>query len=134
MRAPLDTYAFLWFINDSPQLTSGARKVLAPPETEVFLRLASIWEMAIKISLGKLRLNCNTENQPSLERFLPQHLQVNAIKVLNLRFRHVTKVATLPWHHRDPFDRLLASQCLIEQLALVSADQAFDAYGIERLW
>lgn len=134
MRILLDNHTFLWFINDSPELSQTIRDRLANPEVEARLSLASIWEMAIKISLGKLRLNCDTESQPPLERFLPQQMQINAIGMLNIAFRHVAKVATLPWHHRDPFDRLLVAQSLVEGLPLASVDKAFDAYDVERIW
>jgi PIN domain nuclease of toxin-antitoxin system len=134
MQVLLDTHAFLWFINDSRKLSQSARELLIHPDTEVFLSMASVWEMAIKISLGKLRLDCDVETQPSLECFLPQHMQINAISMLNLSFQHLAKVATLPWYHRDPFDCLLIAQSLIEGLSLVSIDEAFDTIGIDRLW
>lgn len=84
--------------------------------------------MAIKISLGRLQLA-----QP-FETFIPQQISVNRVGVLNITISHTAKVATLPFHHRDPFDRLLIAQALVEQMPIVSRDPEFDAYGITRLW
>ncbi len=96
MRVLLDTHAFLWWIDDAPTLTRRARTVLANPANECWFSLASCWEMAIKISLGKLRL------PGTIERFIPEQLAANAFRQLSIDFRHVTRVATLPFHHRDP--------------------------------
>lgn len=128
MRCLLDTHVFLWWVEDDKRLSRRARKTIALPENECLLSLASVWEMAIKISLGKLRLAA------PLETFLPNHLSVNGFRELPLDFRHVARVARLPFHHRDPFDRLLVAQALEEDLALVSADEAFAAYGVRRVW
>ena len=84
--------------------------------------------MAIKISLGRLQLA-----QP-FETFIPHQLSLNRIGLLGITMSHTAKVATLPFHHRDPFDRLLVAQVQVEQMPLVSSDPAFDAYGITRLW
>jgi len=87
--------------------------------------MASLWEMAIKISVGKLQL------EQSYETFLPQQLAMNGIGILNLSLEHI---AVLPFHHRDPFDRLITVQSKIEKMTLVSADPSFDAYEIEQVW
>jgi PIN domain nuclease of toxin-antitoxin system len=84
--------------------------------------------MAIKLSLGKLRL------PGAIERFIPEQLAANAFRQLEIEFRHVAKVATLPFHHRDPFDRLLAAQAIEERCAIVSADPIFRKYGVKRIW
>ena len=90
--------------------------------------MASLWEIAIKISLGKLQLE-----QP-YEIFIPQQLALNGIGILNFSLEHTAAIATLPFHHRDPFDRLIAVQSKIEKMRPVSADHLFDAYEIERVW
>jgi PIN domain nuclease of toxin-antitoxin system len=95
---------------------------------DAYLSVASLWEMAIKISLGRLQLA-----QP-FETFIPHQLSLNRIGLLGITMSHTAKVATLPFHHRDPFDRLLVAQVQVEQMPLVSSDPAFDAYGITRLW
>ncbi len=92
------------------------------------LSMASLWEMAIKVSLGKLRL------RQSFETLIPEQLQRNGIALLPLEIRHFFPLIHLPFHHRDPFDRLLASQAISEQISLLSADTAFDAYPVKRLW
>jgi len=90
--------------------------------------MASLWEIAIKISLGKLQLK-----QP-YEIFMPQQLALNGIGVLNLSLEHTAALAALPFHHRDPFDRLIVVQAQIADMLLVSADPAFDLYSVKRIW
>lgn len=128
MRLLLDTHAFLWWIEDAAKLSRKARSAIVDPDNECFLSLVSCWEMAIKISLGKLRLSTG------LERFVPDQLVTNAFREQPIHFRHVARVATLPFHHRDPFDRLLAAQAIEEELAIVSADAVFRKYGVNRVW
>ncbi len=128
MRVLLDTHAFLWWVDDAPTLSRKARAAIADPDNECLLSLASCWEMAIKLSLGKLRL------PGAIERFIPEQLAANAFRQLAIEFRHVAKVATLPFHHRDPFDRLLAAQAIDERCAIVSADPIFRKYGVKRIW
>ncbi|HEX8012420.1 MAG TPA: type II toxin-antitoxin system VapC family toxin [Casimicrobiaceae bacterium] len=128
MRVLLDTHAFLWWVEDAPALSKRARAAIANPTNECLLSLASCWEMAIKLSLGKLRL------RGTIERFIPEQLSANALGQLPIDFRHVARVATLPFHHRDPFDRLLAAQALEERCAIVSANPMFRRYGVKRVW
>jgi PIN domain nuclease of toxin-antitoxin system len=128
MRLLLDTHAFLWWVIDAPALTRPAREAIADPEADCWLSLASCWEMAIKLSLGKLRL------PTPLDRFVPEQMAANGFQQLDIDFRHAVRVASLPFHHRDPFDRLLVAQAMAEDFALVSADTAFDAYGVTRVW
>jgi PIN domain nuclease of toxin-antitoxin system len=128
MRVLLDTHVFLWWTQDARALSRRARAVIADPGTECLLSLASGWEMAIKLSLGKLRL------ARPIAQFVPEQLAANGFGQLPIDFRHVARVATLPFHHRDPFDRLLAAQALEEKLSLVSADPVFRRYGVTRVW
>jgi len=128
MRLLLDTHTFLWWINNDPLLSEPARAAIASERNECFLSLASCWELAIKTSIGKLRLT------KSVERFIPEELAANDFKLLNLDFRHVAKVESLPFHHRDPFDRLLVAQVLAERMTIVSADAVLSEYGVKRLW
>jgi PIN domain nuclease of toxin-antitoxin system len=128
MRVLLDTHAFLWWVADQPALSRKARVAVADPDNECLLSIASCWEMAIKVSLGKLRL------PGAIERFVPEHLAANAFRQLAIDFRHVARIATLPFHHRDPFDRLLAAQAIEERCAIVSADPIFRKYGVKRIW
>jgi PIN domain nuclease of toxin-antitoxin system len=124
----LDTHTFLWFIDGSPQPSTAARTLIEEADNEVFLSVGSLWEIAIKVSLGKLSLG-----QP-FERLMPAQLSLNSIELLNITISHTAKVITLPFHHRDPFDRLLIAQALVEDIPLVGVDTVFDAYGVRRLW
>ena len=128
MRLLLDTHAFLWFILDDPKLSLKAKEALINPENELYLSIASIWEMAIKVNLGRLMLK-----QP-FEIFIQTQLNTNAINILPIALKHCVHVASLAFHHRDPFDRLIVSQCLAENIPLVSADVWLDHYAITRIW
>ena len=128
MKLLLDTHSFLWFISGSPHLSPSARALIEDATNDAFLSVASLWEMAIKISLGKLRLA-----QP-FEILIPQQLDLNRMKLLGITIRHTARVATLAFHHRDPFDRLLVAQAEVEQMPIVSGDLTFDAYAVTRLW
>jgi len=100
----LDTHALLWWCEDSPELSARARKAIA--EEDCFVSMASFWEIAIKQSLGKLGLPA------AVERYLPEQMSLNGFETLDITFRQTMGTATLPWRHRDPFDRLLAAQAL----------------------
>ena len=128
MNILLDTHTFLWFVQDDTKLSPAARTLIEDSQSRPFLSVASLWEIAIKISLGKLQLT-----QP-YDEFIPQQLALNGIGILSVTIDHTAAVASLPFHHRDPFDRLLAVQSKIEEMPLVSADPAFDAYRIKRVW
>jgi PIN domain nuclease of toxin-antitoxin system len=128
MRLLLDTHTFLWFIIDDSSLSGNARALIEDSNNNVVLSVASLWEMAIKISLGNL-----TISQP-FNVFMTEQMRLNAIDLLNISIDHAAVVATLPFHHRDPFDRLLVAQAMVERLPIVSVDTVFDAYDVERLW
>lgn len=128
MNILLDTHVFLWFVDDNPRLSESARVLIEAEDSQPFLSMASLWEMAIKISLGKLQL------EQSYEVFIPQQLALNGIGILNLSLEHLAAITSLPFHHRDPFDCLIAVQSKIEKMTLLSADPSFDAYEIERVW
>lgn len=128
MRILLDTHTFLWTAVGSSQLSDRAKNLFLDTQNELYLSMASVWEMAIKSSLGKL-----TFHKP-IESYILDILQENAIQLLNIDFRHVMRVSSLPFHHGDPFDRLLVSQAIEEKIPILSCDLAFDAYSLERLW
>jgi len=128
MRLLLDTHAFLWWVGDAAQLSRQARQAIADPASECLFSLVSAWELAIKVSLGKLQLSL------PLRRFIPEQLAANRFRLLDLSFSHVARVEILEMHHRDPFDRLLAAQALEEKLEIVSADAIFEKYGVTRIW
>lgn len=128
MRVLLDTHSFLWFIGGSVSLSPSARALIEDAENQPLLSMASLWEMAIKLSIGKLSLG-----QP-FETLIPEQMKLNGIELLQIEMPHIVAVASLPFHHRDPFDRLLIAQAIVEQMPIVSGDHAFDSYTIQRLW
>jgi PIN domain nuclease of toxin-antitoxin system len=122
----LDTHAFLWWCEDSPELSKKARKAMMADDC--FVSLASFWEIAIKISLNKLRL-------PGIvDRYLADQMQQNGFEQIEISFRQIMRCASLERHHGDPFDRLLVAQAQEESLPIVSCDPAFDRYGLQRIW
>jgi PIN domain nuclease of toxin-antitoxin system len=126
MAVLLDTHAFLWWVTDDPRLTKRARRTISG--TTCLLSVASCWEMAIKASLGRLTV------PGAVDRFVQEQLEVNGFNLLPIALEHTGRVAALPFHHRDPFDRLLAAQALAEDLSLVTADAVFRRYGVRRVW
>jgi PIN domain nuclease of toxin-antitoxin system len=128
MNLLLDTHTFLWFIAGSKSLSKKARSLIEDETNRVYLSAASLWEIAIKVSLSKLTLS-----EP-FETFIPEQLSINSIELLGISVSHASRVASLPFHHRDPFDRLLIAQSLTEEIPVVSADNVLDAYGVKRLW
>lgn len=130
MNLLLDTHTFLWFAGrqQSALLPQATRDVLEDGTNTLFLSLASIWEMAIKVSIGKMQL---TEPVADLVRF---HQINSGIQLQPIAVSHLDLIERLPFHHKDPFDRLLIAQALVEGLTVVSIDAAFDRYGVNRLW
>jgi PIN domain nuclease of toxin-antitoxin system len=128
MKLLLDTHALLWFLADDPRLSASAKKAIEDPANERWLSGISLLEIAIKLSINKLRLPA-----PFTAMF-PGQLILNRISLIAIEAHHAAGVASLPLHHRDPFDRLLAATALADGFALVSADIAFDAYGLARVW
>ena len=128
MNLLLDTHAFLWWITDAPQLSPHASEVIADGGNVLFFSAASGWEIAIKARLGKLQV------PEDLGRFLTGQLSRNAIRVLPIHLSHALHVYTLPDHHRDPFDRLLVSQALLENLPMLSANPQLARYAVEVVW
>ena len=119
MKVLLDTHLILWWLSDSPLLAAEARVLIGDPENTVFVSAVSVWEIWLKESLGKLRL------PPDFE----QKLAVASFESLPLTAEHARQAASLPWHHRDPFDRMLVAQAKVEKLTLLTADEIVKAYG-----
>ncbi len=128
MRALLDTHSFLWFVGGDARLSTPARHTIEELGNEIFISTASLWEVAIKVNLGKLDLGA------PYERFIPAELQRQKIAVLPIEVPHLSVVAKLPLHHRDPFDRLIIAQALAEGLPVITVDEVFDDYGVQRIW
>lgn len=124
----LDTQAMLWFLWDDPKLSADAKDRIEDANNRKLVSIASCWEVAIKVGLGKLDLG-----EPS-GTFLPREIARNNFELLPISLKHATTVETLPLHHRDPFDRLLIAQAMVDGLQIIGADGAFDQYGVVRLW
>jgi PIN domain nuclease of toxin-antitoxin system len=121
----VDTMALLRWLADDARLPEPARAAIADPARDAFVSAVSVWEAAIKTSLGKLPLD--GEDLPAL-------VDEAGFALLPVTPAHAWAVERLPFHHRDPFDRLIAAQALHEGVPLVSGDTAFDAYGVTRVW
>jgi PIN domain nuclease of toxin-antitoxin system len=124
----LDTHALYWYIEGDSQLSATACTLIRDASNEVLISPASYWEIAIKISLGKWQLNSPYED------FLAIGLKHYGFLILPILPAHTARLIGMPFHHKDPFDRLLAAQALAEEVPLVSADTAFDDYGVTRWW
>ena len=128
MNVMLDTHTFLWFVLDDRQLSASAKAFIEDPDSDVFISPASFWEIAIKVRLGKLDL------RSSYDDFMYRGIVGNDFAILPIKPEHTSLLTTLPLYHKDPFDRLLVAQSRIENMTIVSADDALDAYGVQRVW
>ncbi len=127
-RYLLDTQTFLVAAQADGPLSTRAKNALLRADHTLYLSLISLWEMQIKLGLGKLRLTV------SLSEAVQRAVSDLGLEILPLQLEHIYQLGELPWHHRDPFDRLLAAQALAERMVLVGSDQIFERYGIRRLW
>lgn len=128
MTLLLDTHTFLWFVLNEAQLSASARALIADPNNEILISPMVYWEIAIKISIGKYVLHT------PYEALMHQGIVGNGFKTLPIEPKHTAVLTSLPYHHRDPFDRLLIAQAMVEGLPIVSGDTAFDSYPVQRLW
>jgi PIN domain nuclease of toxin-antitoxin system len=124
----LDTHALLWILTDDDRLSKKVRDTFLETKNIILLSLASIWEMSIKISLNKLKI------KTSLASFVDQHVINNNIQILQILPEHLYPLEKLPFHHRDPFDRLIISQAIYENLPVITSDDNFDLYAVKRIW
>ncbi len=128
MNVLLDTHAFLWFCQDDPSLSATARATMEDPLNRKLVSVTSCWEIAIKTGLGKLHLG-----EPS-GTYIPNALARTGFELLPIKLSHATAVESLPLHHKDPFDRLLVVQAIIEVMPIISVDAVLDSYGVTRIW
>jgi len=124
----IDTHTFIWYVTDNSRLSNQVLELINDENNQIFLSIASVWEMGIKYSLGKLTFNL------PFETFINQQLTINDFTILDINISHITAVTQLPLHHRDPFDRILIAQAIVENIPIISVDNKFDAYPIQRLW
>lgn len=128
MNILLDTHTLLFFLEDSPRLPTKIAAMIEDPGTRSHVSLASLWEIAIKTSLGKLRFDHADRDD------LPELLTAQGFHLLRMDWPALRHASFLPQHHRDPFDRLLVAECHLRQMPILSCDGNLDAYGIRRLW
>ena len=121
MRLLLDTHVLLWWLADDRRLKVSERRAIADREALVYVSAASVWEVAIKRGLGRLEIDPED---------LQREMEAGGLIELAIRWRHAQRIADLPRHHEDPFDRLLVAQAQVEGLALVSYDAAFRVYDV----
>jgi PIN domain nuclease of toxin-antitoxin system len=128
MKLLLDTHTFVWFIDGNHNLSVEARNLIEDWRNQRFLSMASLWEMSIKVSLSKLELKM------SFTELVKREVYRNAIELLEIRPEHLDELAKLPFHHKDPFDRLIIAQSLAEQIPVLTKDGAFVNYPVTVLW
>ena len=128
MRILLDTHTFLWMIFGDERLNETVRTQIGSPQNEVLLSVATLWEIAIKTSLGKLELTI------PFEKIIEEQLDMYAFQVLPISFTALVAVSTMPFHHRDPFDRLLVAQAIVEDVPIITRDSVFSSYPVKVLW
>ncbi len=124
----LDTHAFLWFVLDDPRLSIAAMAAIESRDNTVFVSPVSHWEIAIKISLGRYVI------KHDFVAFWETAMSASRFQFLPITLQHSALLASMPFHHKDPFDRLLVAQSTVEGAALLSRDRAFDPYGVTRVW
>ncbi|GBF81377.1 type II toxin-antitoxin system VapC family toxin [Aphanothece sacrum] len=122
----LDTHTFIWLSENDPNLPKNLRNIIDVADT-VYLSIASLWEIAVKLNIGKLSLQNSYET-------IGSELESSDILLLPISFIDTLQIRHLPLHHRDPFDRMLIAQAMTRSFILISRDVKFDAYSIERLW
>lgn len=128
MKLLLDTHTFIWFIEGNSKSSNKAKALIEASDNQRFLSVASLWEMTIKKSLGKLELGMD------MQTLIDEHIYQNAIEILPINTAAFFMLQDLPFHHKDPFDRLLISQGLADDLVLLSIDEHFASYPVKCLW
>jgi PIN domain nuclease of toxin-antitoxin system len=123
----LDTHALIWFINGDNQLPVQSIEIIKNISVRCFVSIASIWEIAIKISLGKLDLNGGFDE-------ISKIMMHYDIDILPISFEHIQKLLSLDFYHRDPFDRIIIAQGLVEKMTIVSKDENFAKYQVQLIW
>lgn len=128
MRYLLDTHTLLWIVDDNPKLGNKAKSIYLNEKNDIYTSIASVWEIAIKSSLKKLEI------PGTLSEFVREHVRGNKIDIMSIELTHLYQLENLTYFHRDPFDRLIISQAIVENIPVLSNDEAFDDYPIQRIW
>jgi PIN domain nuclease of toxin-antitoxin system len=127
MQALIDTHSYIWYISGNDRLSKSALDIIDNEQNDIFISIASIWELSIKVKLGKLKLISDFHSiEEDLRRF--------KISVLQITIQDILHNYELPYHHRDPFDRMIISQALRMTLPIIGCDESFDAYSVNRIW
>jgi PIN domain nuclease of toxin-antitoxin system len=127
MKLLVDTQSFIWFVENDKQLPVKIKKELEDPDNSIIISIASLWEMTIKMTLGKLQISNDIEK-------MIDKLYQNGFEILPILPEHIIKLSTLEYIHRDPFDRIIISQGLSENIVIVTSDDKFDDYKVKRKW
>lgn len=127
MEYLLDTHTALWLLSDTKKLSKKARHILEDTDNICYLSIASLWEISIKSSIGKLNLDLSIHE-------LDEVLEENEVKILPLTVNHIHRVSRLKFHHRDPFDRIIIAQGIEEKLTILTADPHFEKYKVKLMW
>ncbi len=127
MRYLLDTQILLWIFGESDKLTTTATQIVKDQKNSLYVSKVSFWEAAIKVNIGKLTLPFELE-------VLVQETISNDIEILEIEMSHILEVVNLPLHHRDPFDRLIITQAMVDDIPVISSDDKFSLYDIKRIW
>ena len=127
MKLLLDTHALIWFVEDKSELPRSIKNEIEQESNQIYVSMASLWEIAIKMKLGKLDLS------KSIEEIMGATLQ-NGFELLPILPEHIVRLSALDFFHRDPFDRMIIAQGLDEQMTIVGKDEIFDSYGVHRIW
>ena len=128
MKYLLDTHAFLWFVADDNKISSKAKSVIEDSKNEIFFSAASAWELAIKTKLNRLKITGD------LESFIIEQLSTNRFVPLSITLSHSLFTEKLPQIHKDPFDRMIIAQSIVEDLPLISADRKIRKYKTAIIW
>jgi PIN domain nuclease of toxin-antitoxin system len=128
VRVLLDTHTFLWFIQGNHDLSDAARASIEDSANQKLISIASLWEIAIKASIGRL------EVKMPMTELVKKQVIGNAFSILGISPEHLDELSKLPFHHKDPFDRLIISQSLAEDIAIISVDKAFRNYSVQLIW
>ena len=123
-----DTHSFIWWADEPSKLSQAALAALEDENNRLFVSDVSLWEMQIKVHLGKMKLKM------TLEDLIESQQRGNEVEILQIKTRHILALNNLPFHHKDPFDRLLIAQSLAEDFTIVTADSEFSAYPAKLLW
>jgi PIN domain nuclease of toxin-antitoxin system len=123
----LDTHTFIWFLEGDDSLPENSRNIISEINNKRFLSIASIWELSIKYSTGKLKTKTSFSE---IGKFIVE----NDIELLSISLEHLAAVLTLPFHHRDSFDRLIIAQGMVENLQIITKDKDFKSYNVDIIW